>query len=337
MRALIAVLLLSALVGAFSTTLAQEENKLLFTAWAKKHNKSYASVDELSRRFAAWTANLDHVNKHNAEAAQGKHSYTLGMNNLADLTNAEYRQTYLGYRRSNMTRSNKHVFRPSPQIVLPASVDWRTKGVVTEVKDQGQCGSCWSFSAVGSMEGAHALDSGDLVSLSEQQLVDCVSDGDFTCDVGGEMTVAFDYLTGSDPHGSEGEEDYPYCACSGNSCDYDESMVRATFSSYQTVPSGDEDALQQAVYQQPGVSVAIDASSWDFQLYSSGVYDEPDCSSTDLDHGVLAVGYGTDSGDAFWLVKNSWSDSWGMNGYIEMSRNKDNQCGIATDASYVLV
>jgi len=306
-----------------------------FEEWTKTHKKHYQSVAETVQRYEAFKANAEFVAKHNAEAKQGLHSFVVGLNKFADMTNVEYR-SMLGYRANNQTRGRGKAFKPTVSAAdLPDEVDWRTKGIVTDVKDQGQCGSCWSFSATGSMEGAHAQSTGNLVSLSEQNLVDCVNNGQDTCETGGEMTDAFQWVISNG--GIEGESDYPYCACSGNGCSFNPSLVQATISSFTSVsPVGDEGALQVAAAQQP-VSIAIDASSQEFQLYSGGVYNNPDCSSTELDHGVLIVGYGNYQGSDYWLVKNSWSASWGMAGYIMMSRNADNQCGVATDASYPTV
>jgi cathepsin L len=313
-----------------------DATRLVFTNWARAHGKTYKTAEEANRRLSIFAENLQKIDSHNALAAQGKSTYTLGATKWADLTNAEYRERVLGGYRSRGARAvNATTYVPKPVKDLPDTVDWRDKGVVTGVKDQGQCGSCWSFSATGSMEGAHALSTGNLVSLSEQNLIDCVQGGSYTCDTGGEMQDAFAWVIQNG--GIESEDEYPYCTCSGNQCAFDQSQVVATFSNYQAVTQGDENALQSAAANQPGVSVAIDASNESFQLYSGGVYNEPACSSTQLDHGVLVIGYGNYDGSDYWLVKNSWGDSWGLQGYIMMSRNLDNQCGIATDASFPLV
>jgi len=205
------------------------------------------------------------------------------------------------------------------------------KGAVTGVKNQGQCGSCWSFSATGSMEGVHFIKTGQLISLSEQNLVDCsTAQGNMGCN-GGLMDQAFQYVIQN--RGIDTEASYPYTATGPNACRFNRANVGATISNFHDIPSGSESALLNAVYLNP-TSVAIDASHQSFQFYNGGVYYEPACSSSQLDHGVLAVGYGTYQGAAFWQVKNSWGSSWGMNGYIMMSRNRNNNCGIATMASY---
>jgi len=216
------------------------------------------------------------------------------------------------------------------------SVDWREKGVVTGVKNQEQCGSCWAFSATGAVEGAWAIKYGakKLVSLSEQNLIDCSGDyGNYGCD-GGLMDNAFEYIFQN--RGIDTEDSYPYTGVDG-SCKYSANSVGASVYSYADVNPGSERELTNAIGTAGPVSVAIDASQASFQFYSSGVYFEPSCSSYQLDHGVLAVGYGSQNSQDFYIVKNSWGPEWGSNGYILMARNKHNNCGIASAASYPLV
>jgi len=219
--------------------------------------------------------------------------------------------------------------RKSAPHALPATWNWVPKGAVTHIKNQQQCGSCWSFSTTGSTEGCHFITTKKLVALSEQNLMDCsTSEGNQGCD-GGLMTQAMDYIISN--KGVDTEKSYPYTAEDGT-CHFSKANIGATLKSYTNVNTGDENDLQAKVYLGP-TSVAIDASQSSFQFYNSGVYSDPDCSTSQLDHGVLAVGWGTDSGSAYWIVKNSWGTDWGQQGYIWMSRNKNNQCGIATMAT----
>jgi len=303
-----------------------------FVSWMQEHKKMYDS-EEFLARFEIFKSNMDYVRDWNAKNS----STVLGLNVLADLSNSEYRNIYLGLRiDATEALAAAALVRPAP-ITEPTAVnvDWRTKNVVTPIKDQGQCGSCWSFSATGAIEGAYALAKGTLVSVSEQNLMDCsTAYGNQGCN-GGLMNSAFQYVIAN--HGIDTEASYPYQTKQGT-CRFSAANIGATITSYKNVQAGSEAALQAAVDQQP-VSVAIDASHNSFQLYKSGVYFESACSASRLDHGVLAVGYGTDDGTGadYWLVKNSWGLSWGTQGYIQMSRNKNNNCGIATQSSYPVV
>lgn len=303
-----------------SRTLA--EDSFLWGSWKAQHKKTYRA-DEEAARFAIFQANLDFVEKWNSEG----HSHTVAMNHLADLSNEEYQRLYLGAR---TTVNNYQAVQETPKAYDP--IDWRKKGYVTPIKDQGQCGSCYAFSAIGSAEGAHFKKTGTLVSLSEKNIVDCSAKyGNQGCN-GGLMTNAFDYIIAN--HGVDTEEAYPYKAQSGK-CQFKSSNVGATLSNYTSIAQGSEDGLQKALSTEGPISIAIDASHQSFQLYSSGVYVEQACSSSALDHGVLAVGIDTDSkGGDYYIVKNSWGTSWGQQGYIWMARNKSNQCGVATMASY---
>jgi len=219
---------------------------------------------------------------------------------------------------------------------VPATVDWRDKGYVTPVKNQGACGSCWSFSSTGALEGQMKRKTGKLVSLSEQNLVDCTKTyGNDGCG-GGWMAISYLYIDLND--GIDTESSYPYTGQDGD-CAYNESTIGGSDVGFYRLPEGNETFLQEFVAQIGPIAVAIDASQPSFQSYHSGVYNEPGCDPSALDHAVLAVGYGTDkpTGLDYWLVKNSWGVGWGDSGYIKMSRNKKNQCGIASHAILPLV
>jgi len=301
--------------------LASASRSSQFKEWQNKHGKVYPSAAESKHRLAVFTRNAKFVEQFDSVAR----GFKVALNEFSDLTGAEFKAIFNGM---NITKA-PGPFRPSR--VGADTVNWANKGAVTPIKNQGQCGSCWSFSATGSMEGAQFISNGKLISLSEQNLVDCsTAQGNQGCD-GGLMDSAFQYVIAN--KGIDTEASYPYTATGPNTCLFETKDIGCMISSFTDVTSGSESALQKAVDQQP-VSVAIDASQSSFQMYSSGVYNEPACSSTQLDHGVLAVGYGDDSGTPYWIVKNSWGTSWGMQGYIWMSRNANNQCGIATAASY---
>jgi len=296
------------------------------------YGKVYETPAEPFRR-AIWESNVALIREHNLQADMGEYSYYLGVNEYADWSNEEYKKYLTNFLPNNVTQSSSSFLAPS-NVQVPDEVDWRKEGYVTGVKNQGQCGSCWAFSTTGSLEGQHFKATKKLVSLSEQNLVDCSrKQGNLGCQ-GGLMDSAFTYIKAN--KGIDTEASYPYTGKNGQ-CHFKPSDVGATVTGFTDIPTGDENALKTAAATVGPISVAIDAAGLRFQLYRSGIFDNPRCSSTKLDHGVLVVGYGTESGQDYWLVKNSWGETWGMKGYIMMSRNKKNQCGIATQASYPLV
>ena len=230
-----------------------------------------------------------------------------------------------------MKSNSNQSFVYDANIDMAASVDWREKGAVTEVKDQGQCGSCWAFTATGALEGMHFLKTGKLVSLSEQNLLDCSSPfGNHDCE-GGTMDDSFTYVQKN--YGIESEASYPYKAHK-EECKFNPDFAVAFDSGYVDIARDDEKALTQAIQTVGPIAVAMDATRSTFRFYKSGVYYDPQCSSTVVGHSAVAVGYGSQDGKDYYIVKNSWGKEWGNEGYILMSRNKDNNCGIATEASY---
>jgi len=314
----------------------EDPDLVIFRTWMASYEKEYKDETEFQHRLQVFKRNYDRVQKHNSK--EPKSSYTLAVNKFADLTHQEFKDIYLGYGtkgKSSPVPSRKNIVHSPRNNSIPANWDWRTKNVVSEVKNQGQCGSCWSFSTTGSTEGCHALKTGNLVSLSEQNLMDCsTSYGNEGCN-GGLMTLAFEYIINN--KGIDTEASYPYEG-EDDTCRYKSANSGATLAGYVNVTSGDENDLLTKANVGP-VSVAIDASSEDFQLYDGGVYVDYECGNTidSLDHGVLVVGWGFEQGwvenTYWWIVKNSWGEDWGESGYILMTRNWDNMCGIATEAS----
>jgi len=314
--------LLAFALGALATT--ELEYQTAFTNWMIEQGKTYAA-EEFFAKYEVFKVNFDFVAAHNA----GNHTWTVELNKFADLTRGEFKATYLGFKPDFRLTQPVRSLYTGPQAYPSGSVDWSQQGAVTGVKDQGQCGSCWAFSTTGSMEGAIYIKYKVLNSLSEQELVDCgTAYGNLGCN-GGLMDRAFKY---AEANGLCSEAAYPYKAANGN-CNKAGCTAQpyTKLTGYKDVTTT-ENALGAAVDLGP-VSVAIEADQTGFQLYKSGVFSG--VCGQNLDHGVLTVGYGTDQGQDYWKVKNSWGTSWGEAGYIRMIRNKD-ECGIANEPSYPL-
>jgi cathepsin L len=310
------------LFGLASAALIAPHEEKSFVNWMRTTNQLFTG-DEYQLRLGIYLANARYVREHNQAG-----TFRLGLNKFAALTPAEYR-SLLGRRPGARVVGQQNVkpLKADP----PASIDYRDKGVVNAIKDQGQCGSCWAFGTIQAAESNYALKFGTLNSCSEQNLVDCVTTCD-GCD-GGLEELAYQYIINKQAGLLNTEASYPYTARDGT-CKYNAAGGINKVVSYQNGKSGDESYLLNLVGTVGVADVAIDASQNSFQLYSSGVYNEPRCGNSeyDLDHAVGCIGYGTASGTDYWLVRNSWGTSWGQKGYIQMSRNKNNQCGIATDA-----
>jgi C1A family cysteine protease len=332
--ALLALALVLVAVSARSVPLRSETETIsIFQKFVQDFKKEYKNDVEKTERYMIFKEQVAKVDAHNARKDV---TYTLAINKFSDLTWEEFRAQYLGYRSTGVARSSGSAqIHQLSGVSAPASVDWRTKGVVNPVKDQGQCGSCWSFSAAGSLESAHAIATGNLVSLSEQNLVDCSWNwGNLGCN-GGDVHAAYQYII--DNNGLDTEKSYPYTEKDSHTCKFNRANVGATMTGMVNITEGDESAMEDAVANAGPVSVGIDVES-SFQSYSSGVYNGGDCKSDmdSLDHAVIVVGYNNAGSHPYWIVRNSWSDTWGIDGYIWMAKGK-NLCGIATDAAYPLV
>jgi C1A family cysteine protease len=324
---------LLATVGA-TNLMAREHYELKFFEHIQEHGIHLKSGAEYVERLQIFADNVDLIQTHNANP---KHTYKLGLNQFAHLTYSEFLDAVkLGTRTPNLRRATNGRLHESPKDVaaLPASVDWVSAGAVTPVKNQGQCGSCWSFSTTGALEGAYYKKTGSLVSFSEQQLVSCDVGGANNGCNGGWMDDAFTYVQKNG--GITTEDQYPYV--SGTTQKSGSCVTTGWTNVDGSAPAGYTDVkpnsvadLMSAVAQQP-VSIAIQANQAAFQLYKSGVLTGK-CGQN-LDHGVLVVGYGTESGVDYWKVKNSWGPTWGEEGYILIERSDADLCGVLDAPSY---
>jgi len=305
-----------------------------FTKFQERFKKIYNNIEELEIRFDIFRSNLRDIILHNLDHSQ---NFTMGINQFTDLTPIEFKEQFTGGLKVEVGSYGCNTFTSSASGV-PVSLDWRKKNAVTSVKDQGQCGSCWTFSSTGASEGAWAIATGDLIDLSEEQLVECatgVQYGSHGCS-GGQMEGAFKYLI---QNGQCALSSYPYTSGNGKSGSCKSCSEIAHFSSCSDVKPNDQISLKGAVAKQP-VAVAIEADTRYFQSYSGGILDSASC-GTQLDHGVLIVGYGEENGEKYWLLKNSWGTSWGENGYFRILRtdstNDPGICGVAMDPSFITV
>ncbi|KAG7336002.1 hypothetical protein KOW79_000695 [Hemibagrus wyckioides] len=297
--------------------------------WKRTYRKEYNGLGEEEIRRAVWEKNMRLIESHNQEYELGLHSYELGMNHLGDMTTEEVAEKLLGLQ-VPMDSDPMNTYTGDSEGKLPKSIDYRKLGYVTPVRNQGSCGSCWAFSSVGALEGQLMKTTGKLINLSPQNLVDCVTEND-GCG-GGYMTNAFSYVKNN--RGIDSEEAYPYVG-EDQQCAYNKSGKAAECRGFKEVKKGSEYALASAIAKVGPVSVGIDAMQSTFQFYKKGVYYDPSCDKENINHAVLAVGYGaTPKGKKYWIVKNSWGEEWGNKGYVLMARNRNNACGIANLASF---
>ncbi|KAL0861381.1 hypothetical protein ABMA27_008929 [Loxostege sticticalis] len=306
-----------------------------FDRFKNKHNKQYATEIEHAKRLNIFRQNLRFIHSNN----RARRGFTLAVNHLADRTDDEL-AALRGRRYSGPNMGLPFPYTDSlleeESDKLPSEFDWRLFGAVTPVKDQSVCGSCWSFGTVGAVEGALFLhNGGHLIRLSQQALIDCSwGYGNNGCD-GGEDFRSYQWIM---KHGLPTEEDYGGYLGQDGYCHIDNVTLVTTVKNWVNVTSNNENALRLAIFKHGPISVAIDASQKTFSFYSNGVYYEPKCKNKidELDHAVLAVGYGILKGQKYWLIKNSWSNLWGNDGYVLMS-SRNNNCGVETAPTYVLI
>jgi C1A family cysteine protease len=299
-----------------------------FMKYVSEFSKSYGTKEEFEFRGKHFKNNLGAIMMHNS---MNGNTYSLGINEFADYTPEEFSKL-LGYKASaRRVRQAPETVEESEPVEAGQYVDWRSQGAVNAVKNQGSCGSCWAFSTIGALEGAHKLQNSALLNLSEQQLVDCSKENENAGCNGGLMDDAFTHLK---THASVLQSDYPYTGRDGT-CAEASKKGQVKVTSFTDVIEGDQNDLVKAVLRQP-VSVAIEADRLAFQFYSKGILDGTACGQN-LDHGVTAVGFGVENGKEYFIVRNSWGASWGESGYIRIAKNdsvKGGVCGIALAASY---
>jgi len=336
MRVIIAACISAAALGKVEEKLRTHTEEEYWQGWQTFHKiaevvertEGYPHKAEHDYRFEIFKDNMEEIKRHNALNL----SWKKGITQFADMTGEEFKAHINCYMGPKEEADDIHA-APADYTPQSGGVDWVAEGAVTAVKNQGACGSCWAFSTTGSIEGACEISTGTLTSLSEQNLVDCDST-DSGCN-GGLMDYAFGFVRRNG--GLCSEDDYRYKARENYYCEENGCTKYGKISGFTDVQRESTNALMSALDSQP-VSIAIEADQGAFQLYSEGILDTNGCGSS-LDHGVLAVGYGSENGMEYWKVKNSWGANWGEAGYIRMCRNCGKnggrgQCGILMQASY---
>lgn len=307
-----------------------------FYDFQERFSKKYETIQELEARFEIFRTNLRDIILHNLDVTQ---NFTMGINQFTDLTPQEFKDQYVGGLKAQVGSFGCKSFS-SDASGAPSSIDWRQKGAVTSVKDQGQCGSCWAFATTANAESVWAISSGKLLDLSEEFLVDCATGlGYFNmgCN-GGQPDSAFKYMINN---GQCSESSYPYKAGTTKSAGTCQkcTSIGVSFSSCSDVTPTDQVSLMAAVSKQP-VVIAIEADTRYFQSYSSGILDSSSC-GTKLDHAVEIVGYDSENGIDYWIVRNSWSSSWGEQGYVRIKKTSSTNdigiCGLAAEPSFLTV
>lgn len=304
-----------------SAALFSPHEEKAFVAFMKEHNIIYTGND-YHLRLGIFVTNTRRVSEFNRAGL----SFKVGINKFSCFTPAECR-ALLGVR--GLPPPVTHTVTAAKTGTAPDAIDWREKNAVNPIRDQGGCGSCWAFSAIAAQESMWAINKGVLQKLSECDLVECCKDCS-GCD-GGWPHAAYSWKIDNQDGLYMLLSDYPYNPiCHG--CLFDKTKGVQKITGYVAVEEGNEEDLKEKVGTLGPVSICVDALEWSFIAYTSGIYDEPHCDPTLLNHAIAVVGYGTENGIDFWIVRNSWGLGWGEQGYIRMIRNKNNQCGVATKA-----
>jgi cathepsin F len=295
-----------------------------FQEFLKTENKKYSTPEEYFARFAIFQTNYNKLESMTL-SPDSTRTHSVGLNKFADMTAQEFRKTYrnLNVELVNVIKAKAEALTFMIDESVPASWDWREHAAVGAVKDQGQCGSCWAFSTVGNLEGLYAIKNKKQLSFSEQQLVDC-DKIDSGCN-GGLMENAYKYI--QQAGGLELSSEYKYTA-RGSSCKFDKKKSAVNVTGYTTVGQ-DEEEIKAFLQTTGPLAIALNAEP--LQFYNGGIVDSDasECDPSALDHGVTLVGYGSENGQDFWIVRNSWGSGWGENGYFRMARGKGT-CGINT-------
>lgn len=323
------------LLAIVTSVLAQSRE---FQEFQLTHNKIYKDENELQTRQRIFEVNKKIIDEHNKRFAKGLETYEMGVNKFTDLSPSEFQNRMLKNHRKNKTdRNNNYKGRFSSYSPtnhdIPESIDWVEKGAVTPAKDQGNCGSCWAFAAVATLEGQYFLTTGELLNFSEQNLLDCASKGDYDNDGcnGGFSEEALKYVLDND--GIQTGDTYKY-ETREDKCRYREEYRGTEIEDYVYSEPNDENLLANLVAEKGPVAVYMNSTF--LKQYERGVYNGPCNNNTN--HAVTLVGYGHDTnGGDYWLVKNSWGEDWGENGYLRIARNKENLCGIANKVTYPII